>query len=149
MKFSCIYRALQASALASAALLMLPAGAQTTTPDMPAATAAPAAQSAPATHRMHKQRHRAERHNARHNAPMRHHNQRGSGVEPANANRLASDSGATTTDYQRNALARCDVFKMPEDHKACMERMRQVPDGSVQGGGLLWEYSYEVPANGS
>ena len=30
-----------------------------------------------------------------------------------------------------------------------MERMRQTPKGSVQEGGLLREYSYEVPANGS
>lgn len=140
MKFSWIYRSLQTTAVASAVLLMLPAGAQTTAPpDMPAATAAPAAQAMPATPRAQNRANRAE-----------HRNQRNhSAGEPPHANRLATDRGATMMDYQRNALARCDVFKMPEDHKACIERMRQSPEGSVQGGGLLWEYSYQVPANGS
>lgn len=153
MKFSRIYRCLQASIFASAALLMLPAGAQTATPDTPAATTAPAAQATPATPRaqhraQNRAQHRADRRNARHNMAPRHSRTNSVG-EPPNASRLATDRGATAEDYERNALARCEVFKTQEQKMACVERMRQTPQGSVEGGGLLWEYSYEVPANGS
>ena len=138
MKFAYLYRSLQATAIASAALLMLPAGAQTTAADTPAPAVAPAAKSKPAKPRMQKKPHRAPR-----------HSQRDSSGEPLNASRLATDRGATAIDYQRNALERCSAFKTPENNKACIERMRQSPQGSVEGGGLLWEYSYQVPANGS
>ena len=134
MKLSWIYRSLQASSVASAMLLVLPAGAQTPTPDTPAPTAA---QATPAP-RLQDRPHRTER-----------QNQRTRDGEPANADRLATDRGATSADYERNASARCNAFKAPEEHKGCMERMRQTPKGSVQEGGLLREYSYEVPANGS
>lgn len=46
--------------------------------------------------------------------------------------------------YQRNALARCDVFKNDADRNSCAERVRQPGDGSVQGGGILREYTEEV-----
>ena len=80
---------------------------------------------------------------------MSQRNQRTGSGEPANADRLATDLGATSADYERNALARCEAFKTPEDRKACRERMGQTPKGSVQDGGLLREYRYELPANGS
>ena len=86
---------------------------------------------------------------AQSHTPASRHSQRTQRGEPANANRLATDRGASTSDYERNALARCEVFKEREDRQACVERMRQTPQGSVQGGGLLREYSYQVPANGS
>lgn len=148
MKLSRLYRTLQASAVVSTMLLALPAGAQTTAPDMPSPAVTPAAQATPAMPHMQNRPHRAERRTPRH-TPAQRHNQRTRSGEPANANRLATDHGASATDYQRNALARCEVFKAQEDRSACVERMRQTPQGSVQGGGLLWEYSYEVPANGS
>ena len=148
MKLSWITRSLQASAVTAAMLLVMPAGAQTPAPNTPAPTAAPAAQATPTTPRLQNRPHRAERRAPRH-TPAQRHNQRSRSGEPANANRLATDRGATMTDYQRNAFARCDVFKTPEDRKACMERLRQTPQGSVQEGGLLWEYSYQVPADGS
>lgn len=138
MKFSWIIRSLQASAIASAMLLVLPAGAQTPAPDTPATTAAPAGPATSATPRLHNRPHRAPR-----------HHQRTSNGEPANASALATDLGATAADYQRNAMSRCDVFKMQEERKACMDRMRQAPQGSVQDGGVLREHTYEVPANGS
>ena len=46
--------------------------------------------------------------------------------------------------YQRNALARCEVFKTPEDRHACAERVRQPGQGSVEGGGIIREYTQEV-----
>ena len=148
MKLSGISLSLQASVLASAALLMLPAGAQTQAPETPAAAVAPAAQSTPATPRL--QIHQSQQQRAQRNAPVpRHSNRTGSGGEPPNLDRLASDRGATAADYERNAMARCEAFKTDEQRKACRERTRQTPDGSVQGGGVLREYSYEVPADGS
>lgn len=48
---------------------------------------------------------------------------------------------------QRNALARCDVFKSDSDRQACSERVRngQV-SGSVKDGGTITEYTQQVPA---
>lgn len=84
----------------------------------------------------------------RHNKPR--HQRRADGQEPANASDLANSSrNYGPTDYQRNGFARCDVFKAAEDHAACVKRLQQTPQGSVEGGGLLWEYTYEVPASGS
>ena len=97
---------------------------------------------------MQSQRQRAEQRAQRHTPTSRRGQRTGSG-EPANADRLATDRGASASDYERNALARCEVFKTPDERKACKERMNQTPKGSVQGGGLLWEYSYQVPASGS
>lgn len=151
MKFSWITRSLQISAVASALVLMLPAGAQTAVPDMPTGATAPAADAAPAKPRMHKRHHRTDRTDrdkTRHST-QRHHRYT-QGQEPANASRLAtSNQNYGPNDYERNAFARCEVFKVPEDRSACVKRLQQMPQGSVEGGGLLWEYSYEVPAGGS
>lgn len=57
------------------------------------------------------------------------------------------------TEYERNALKRCDIFKTPDDRKACVERVRQPQiSGSVEGGGWIREYTQTVrvpPANGA
>lgn len=151
MKLSWITRPLQISAVASAMLLVLAASAQTPATDMPpapAAVAAPAAQSTPTAPRMHQRPQRAEQRTQRHHKPR--HQRRADGQEPANASRLANSSrNYGPTDYERNAFARCEVFKAPEDRAACVKRLQQMPQGSVEGGGLLREYTYEVPANGS
>ena len=151
MKLSWITRPLQISAVASAMLLVLAASAQTPATDMPptpAAAAAPAAQSTPTAPRMHQRPQRAEHRTQRHHKPRQHRNM--DGQEPANAASLATSSqNYGPTDYERNAFARCEVFKVPEDRAACVKRLQQMPQGSVEGGGLLREYTYEVPANGS
>ncbi|CAB5693487.1 Uncharacterised protein [Delftia tsuruhatensis] len=48
--------------------------------------------------------------------------------------------------FQRNAVARCDVFKNEADHRSCVDRVKdgQV-SGSVEGGGVLREYTEQVP----
>ncbi|MBK0112870.1 hypothetical protein IAE24_13000 [Delftia sp. S65] len=48
--------------------------------------------------------------------------------------------------FQRNAVARCDVFKNEGDRRSCVERVKdgQV-SGSVEGGGVLREYTEQVP----
>lgn len=48
--------------------------------------------------------------------------------------------------FERNAMARCDAFKNDGDRRSCMDRVKdgQV-SGSVQGGGVLREYTEQVP----
>lgn len=68
------------------------------------------------------------------------------------AAKQAARSGALTTPddatLQRNALARCGVFKTPDDRRACEERVRGTPAaGSVEGGGLLLRAETTVTPN--
>ncbi len=63
------------------------------------------------------------------------------------ADRQGQLSGRSGDQYANNAVARCAVFKMEEDKRACADRVSKGQDsGSVQGGGILREYRYEVPA---
>lgn len=67
----------------------------------------------------------------------------------AGERKRGAGSNAMGTDYERNALSRCEIFKTPDDRKACVERVRQPQiSGSVQGGGLIREYTQtvQVPA---
>lgn len=67
------------------------------------------------------------------------------GVGPANP-----AQGNQMTEYQRNALQRCEVFKTDEDRRACVERVRQPQiSGSVEGGGVIREYTQtvQIPAS--
>ncbi len=60
------------------------------------------------------------------------------------AGRLRSGNGEDQ--YQRNALARCDVFRDTEDRHSCVERVRSGEViGSVKEGGVLREFTEEVP----
>lgn len=64
------------------------------------------------------------------------------------ADRRGQLSGGSSEELTRNALARCAVFKVEEDRRACASRVTQGQDsGSVEGGGILREYTYSVPAN--
>ena len=69
----------------------------------------------------------------------------GAAAQAARAGQLTSGS---TSSYEQNALARCAVFKTPEDRGDCEARMRGHPtvSGSVEGGGLLREATTLVPA---
>ena len=50
--------------------------------------------------------------------------------------------------YQRNAVARCEVFKNEADKRSCAARiLNGQASGSVQGGGLLLEHSEQVQMN--
>lgn len=56
---------------------------------------------------------------------------------PAHANQMS--------ELQRNALRRCEIFKTNDDRMACVERVRQPQiSGSVEGGGLIREYTQTV-----
>lgn len=54
--------------------------------------------------------------------------------------------GQDMDQYQRNAVARCDVFREAEDRRSCAERVRSAEvSGSVRDGGVLREYTEQVP----
>ncbi|MFT3815023.1 MAG: hypothetical protein QM740_16875 [Acidovorax sp.] len=74
---------------------------------------------------------------------VRHHDRSGPGGEPAGLR--ASDAGIST-DYTLNSVQRCAVFKTPEDRRACLDRVQKPTSvqGSVDGGGELREYTYQV-----
>ncbi|MCZ2105237.1 MAG: hypothetical protein OZ923_12140 [Comamonadaceae bacterium] len=62
----------------------------------------------------------------------------GAAAQAAREGALTTASAAT---YERNALARCEVFKAPQDQADCRARMgpQAIVSGSVDGGGLLRE----------
>ena len=62
------------------------------------------------------------------------------------AGRLRGDQGMDQ--YQRNALARCEVFRETQDRQSCVNRVRSAEvSGSVRDGGVLREYTEQVPVN--
>lgn len=57
----------------------------------------------------------------------------------------SNPQGAQLTEFQRNALQRCEIFKTPDDRSACVERVRQPQiSGSIEGGGVIREYTQTV-----
>lgn len=100
-------------------------------------------------------KHPAKKH---HKHRAKHHAQQGKYATPAQHEAAAvagerkrgvGPGGSQLTDYERNALQRCEIFKTPDDRKACVERVRQPQiSGSVEGGGWIREYTQtvQVPA---
>lgn len=116
-----------------------------------AQTAAPAAGAAPAATTTEMAPPMGKHHTGK--PQNRHHKAGNSHKDPAHREAAAvrqqerqGDMGhmGHMDQYQRNALARCEVFKTPEDRHACMERVRQPGSGSVEGGGILREYTQEI-----
>ncbi|MBB6578170.1 hypothetical protein HNP33_002250 [Comamonas odontotermitis] len=63
------------------------------------------------------------------------------------ADRQGQLTDRSNDQYAGNAVARCGVFRAEEDKRACVDRVTNGQDsGSVQGGGILREYTYTVPA---
>lgn len=60
----------------------------------------------------------------------------GAAAQAARTGELTSESASA---YERNALARCSVFKNPQDKSDCIKRMgpNAKVSGSVDGGGIL------------
>ena len=66
----------------------------------------------------------------------------------AEAQRGRLGDGQGPTQYERNAFARCQVFKTDIDRHACAERVKQgAVSGSVESGGILRESTVQVPVN--
>lgn len=112
-----------------------PAGAEVTHPHVhPASKAKP-------HHHGHQPHHQGPKHPyatpAQHEAAAARHEQR-QGKGPSN-------HGAQLNEFERNALRRCEVFKIHEDRQACVERVRNPQiSGSVAGGGVIREYTQTV-----
>ena len=127
-----------------------PPPASTTTPQPNAQTPAQASPSQARGHEGPK----AHRH---HRGPKgeRHQTQRGKYADPhqheaaavraeERAGRMPRDQGMDQ--YQRNALARCEVFREADDRRSCADRVRSSEvSGSVRDGGVLREYTEQVP----
>ena len=64
----------------------------------------------------------------------------------AQAARTGQLSSSDTSIYERNALARCEAFKTPQDRSDCEARVRSsaTVSGSVEGGGVLREATTPV-----
>ncbi|WP_313072085.1 hypothetical protein [Melaminivora sp.] len=70
-------------------------------------------------------------------------------IREAGAAAQAARNGQLTSpgdsSFERNATARCEVFKTQEDKRLCEERMRNKPvSGSVEEGGVLREATTTV-----
>lgn len=111
-------------------------------PPMPAA----ATMQGHAQHPASKIKPRAGHRGGHHATPQQHEaaavaGERRQGKGPANPP-SAAQSG---TEFERNALRRCDVFKTDDDRRACVERVRQPKlSGSVEEGGVIREYTQTV-----
>lgn len=98
---------------------------------------------------------KAERHHRAHKGEH-HQRQRGKYADPhqheAAAVRAEERAGRLQggeqgmDQYQRNALARCEVFREMADRQSCANRVRSNDvSGSVRDGGVLREYTEQVP----
>ena len=60
-------------------------------------------------------------------------------------NTTQQHAGSQDSEFERNALRRCDIFKTQEDRHACVGRVRQPTiSGSVEGGGVIREYTQQI-----
>ena len=126
--------------LAVGAVALSVAGFASAQADQAKDAAAPAVMAAPA----HK--HNGKHHHHHHKGMHKHghkHDRSASSREEAAARQEAQRGtlgGGNATQYERNALARCGVFKTDMDRSACVDRVRQGQvSGSVEGGGTLTE----------
>lgn len=81
-------------------------------------------------------------------APKRGYDRRDPAQHEAAAVREQSRHGGiqSGSNFENNAMARCDAFKNDGDRRSCMDRVRDgQTSGSVQGGGMLREYTEQVP----
>ena len=123
------------------------AGAQTAAPADGAAPAPAAPAAAAAKHKQHTGKHHHRHHQGE--KGKKHADRTDPAQREAAAAREESRRSTPRTQdeqLQRNALARCDVFKGESDRHACVERVRngQV-SGSVKDGGTITEFTQQVP----
>ena len=141
-EFHMVHSAMRILQLALGAAVLTAAGfanAQT-----PAAPEAAQDAAKPAAAAMKKQAHKHHRHH-RHDANPA---AREVAAAKAEAQRGRLDDGKGPDQYERNAFARCAVFKTDIDRQACAERVKQgAVSGSVKEGGILRESTVEVPVN--
>lgn len=121
--------------------LMMAGWASAQAADTAAPAPAPEAAAAKPAPQQHKRQHNRQH---RYSSPAAH--EAAAAREEARRGRLGN--GQSEGQYERNALARCDVFKTELDREACVGRVRSgQTSGSVEGGGTLREYTQQVPVN--
>lgn len=104
----------------------------------PAAEAAAMDAARPAM-KKHHHHHKGQRGMERDNSSARE-----AAAAKAEAQRGRLDDGQGLSQYQRNAYARCSVFKTEVDQQACMARVKDgAVSGSVKDGGILREVTVE------
>ena len=106
----------------------------------PAAEAAAMDAAKPAMKKHH------HRHHHKGQRPMRESNSssREAMAASAEAKKGKLDDGQGISQYERNAYARCGVFKTEIDQQACMARVKDgAVSGSVKDGGILREITVE------
>ena len=155
-------RSLQMTLCAAAVCALGVVNAQTPPPPPPGSAMPPAGAQAPvppppppgAAQHDGKKPHHMKR---EHRGPKgeHHHGQRGKYANPHQHEAAAvreeeragrMPRGQDMDQYQRNALARCDVFREAEDRRSCVDRVRSAEvSGSVKDGGVLREYTEQVP----
>jgi len=91
------------------------------------------------------ERQRGEQHQGQRGKYANPHQQEAAAVRAEErAGRMSRDQGMDQ--YQRNALARCEVFRETQDRESCANRVRSAEvSGSVRDGGVLREYAEQVP----
>lgn len=113
-------------------------GAQTTE----AAPAMDAAKPAVKQHQKHMHKHHRHNHHRHDGKSMN----REDAAARAEARRGKLDDGQSANQYERNAFARCEVFKTDIDRQACADRVKQgAVNGTVESGGILRESVIQVP----
>ena len=96
-------------------------------------------------------RHHGHKHRHHHGHKHGHHHDGKPATREAAAARAEAQKGTLgdgqgATQYERNAFARCQVFKTDIDRQACADRVKQgSASGSVKDGGILRESTIEVP----
>lgn len=81
-------------------------------------------------------------------APRRGYDRRDPAQHEAAAVREQARHGGiqSGSNFQNNAMARCDAFKNDGDRRSCLDRVRDGQiSGSVEGGGVIREYTEQVP----
>lgn len=108
-------------------------------------SAAAVVQSAKPEMKKHHKHHHKGHHKHHHKGQHKHHHQHGDNAaanRDANSDAPKSQMGGSQglNQYERNAFARCNVFKTDIDRLACAERVKAgAVSGSVKDGGILRE----------
>ena len=113
----------------------------------PAPASAPEAASAAQVPTQGKQPHK--QHQNKHKTSNKKHQKSGDSGKKMHEKGTPMQSGQaqSMTEYERNALRRCDVFKGGEERSACEARVRSnAASGSVESGGILRQSTHTAPA---
>lgn len=138
-----VHSAMRTLQLALGAVVLTAAGfASAQAPAVATDAAQDATKPAAAVVKKHGHKHRHHHHHHHDGKPA----SREAAAARAEAQRGRLDNGQGANQYERNAFARCEVFKTDIDRQACVGRVKSgSATGSVQDGGILREGTIQVP----